>query len=1171
MDRNEESIFAAAFAMADPTERAAFLDRACADDPALRESVESLLAAYQVGSYLEDPGIVLSSHQCLTVPYEPDSVSVGKSIDRYRLLEQIGEGGMGLVFVAEQQQPVHRRVALKLIKPGMDTRHVVARFEAERQALALMDHPNIARVLDAGASPEGRPYFVMELVKGVPITEYCDARRTSVRERLGLFHQVCSAVQHAHQKGIIHRDLKPSNVLVAVHDVIPVVKVIDFGIAKAVGQPLTDKTIYTELSQLVGTPLYMSPEQAGQSSLDIDTRTDVYSLGVLLYELLTGTTPIERETIRNVSHDELRRIIREDDPARLSARLSTLRAEAMSTVAGQRGEAPLRLVHTIRGELDWIVMKCLEKDRNRRYETVGTLAADVQRYLNDEPVMAYPPSVGYRFQKFIRRHTGPVAAGVVVLLVLVAGIVGTTIGLLQANDQAHKASEAQKEADDRRQHAETATELLASIFKNLNPERGSIEGPELKNRLVAELDNVAVRVEEATKNPLMQARLQVALGDAYLGVGEYRKAVVQLERSLKKRLAELGPDHFDTLVSMHNLAHACLEAGERNRALALIRETVERERATLPLDHPSRLTSLELLASTYEQCGNIEEALSLCEELVAASTRRLGADHPDTLRRMHFLANGYRLNHKPRQGQALLEQVVEMQKRKLGLDNTQILESMSTLAVFYVEAGHYDQAVSLLRQAWNGFETRFGPEHPHTLKVMSHLAEAYAQSNELNVAMLLYERVVMCYIRRLGYSHPETAIHRRWLSVLYTRVGKPERAVTLFEQLVEETKARLGPDDPSTLQLTHEVASWYERAGKHEVALRLHKEVYTKRKATLGLDHENTRESMLSLVRAYRADGKPDQALRLLEETAKEIRAQFPFDHPCTIDSAYSLAKAYRSAGKYHLAVVFYEQVVKGQKARLRPDDPSIVSWVNEMASVYVAAGKPKLAVAAYEEILATWKTKLTTKNNYLQTTMLGLADEYRKMGQVREALTLQEEVLTARKARFGPGHLTTVTSVTSVALLHLALGEIEKADTLFSEGLDAVSKHNPEGSQGKAYALLSLSQISLQQKKYAAAASLLCECLKIFEKTDSDKWITFNTMSVLGGVLLAQKKYPEAELLIIQGFDGMKKREATIPVGVKYRLTEAIERVVQLYEATDRPEKANEWRMKLKPGTPVP
>src|ERR1017187_6922787 len=384
-------------------ERAAYLNEACVGDAVLRQRVEELLqASEQAGAFLESPAAVpLGPGGTIHLELSPTE-KPGDRIGRYKLLQQIGEGGCGVVYMAEQEEPVRRRVALKVIKLGMDTRSVIARFEAERQALALMDHPNIAKVLDADATDTGRPYFVMELVKGVPITRFFDEQRLSTRERLELAIPVCQAVQHAHQKGVIHRDLKPSNILVALYDDKPVPKVIDFGVAKATGQRLTDQTLYTEFGAVVGTLEYMSPEQAELNQLDIDTRSDIYSLGVLLYELLTGSTPLDRKRLKQGAILEMLRVIREEESPRPSLRLST--TEELPSIAACRHVEPRKLSGLVRGELDWIVMKALEKDRNRRYETANGLAADLRRYLDDEPVQACPPSMSYRMRKLIRRH-----------------------------------------------------------------------------------------------------------------------------------------------------------------------------------------------------------------------------------------------------------------------------------------------------------------------------------------------------------------------------------------------------------------------------------------------------------------------------------------------------------------------------------------------------------------------------------------------------------------------------------------------------------------------------------------------------------------------------------------------------------------------------------------------
>jgi WD40 repeat protein/serine/threonine protein kinase len=528
-----EAIFFEALEKGTPKERAAYLDAACGDDRNLRQRVERLLAAYpQVGSFLEPPPqIEPGAAEAATIPpddecragsglgestsYRAPAEGVGSVIaSRYKLRETLGQGGMGAVFMAQQTQPVKRLVALKLIKLGMDSKQVLTRFETERQALALMDHPNIAKVLDAGATDSGRPFFVMELVKGVPITRFCDECQLAPRERLELFIPVCQAIQHAHQKGVIHRDIKPTNVLVALYDDRPVPKVIDFGVAKATGSQLTDASLVTGFGALVGTPEYMSPEQAQLNQLDIDTRSDVYALGVLLYELLTGTTPIDRKRLGQDALFEVLRVIREEEPPRPSARLST--SEALASIAATRRTEPAKLTKLMRGELDWIVMRALEKDRARRYETAGNLARDVDRYLHDEPVEACPPSLRYRSVKFCRRNRGAVLAAGLVLLALVGGTVGTTWGLLHAEWARQAESEQRQIAQVKERDAEVEKgKALAAAREEKRAKDDAVKAKEAeaKERQKAEAerdakDKALVRAEGLRLTAQSSAELQ---------------------------------------------------------------------------------------------------------------------------------------------------------------------------------------------------------------------------------------------------------------------------------------------------------------------------------------------------------------------------------------------------------------------------------------------------------------------------------------------------------------------------------------------------------------------------------------------------------------------------------------------------------------------------------------
>jgi serine/threonine protein kinase len=825
---NEETIFHLAREKP-PEQRAAFLDEACGGDPALHQRLEILLAADEhPGSFLQlplqyngngelDRNVGRSVFQ-LGVQQAP-----GTSIGPYKLVEKIGEGGMGVVFLAEQTEPLRRKVALKVIKPGMDTRQVIARFEAERQTLAVMDHPNIARVLDAGCTGSGRPYFVMELVKGQSITNYCDERHLTLRQRLELFLPVCQAIGHAHQKGIIHRDIKPTNVLVTLYEGGPVPKVIDFGVAKAITQNLAENTMFTGFGQLIGTLEYMSPEQAQFNQLDIDTRSDIYALGVVLYELLTGSTPFEQSVRNTAAVHETLRIIREVEPPKPSTRLST--DGSLPTIAANRSVAPTQLRSQVRGELDWIVMKALEKDRNRRYDSAGAFAADLQRYLHDEPVHACPPSAGYRLRKFVRHNRGPVLATSLVLLTLVGGIVGTTLGLIDAEQARHAEAKraagerlAKEIAEKRLVQIEKGIDILASIFENLDPQAEEKEGRPLRAILADRLDEAAAQVAgEAVGDPLVVARLQDRLGWTYLGLGHSAKAESLFTKSLATRIAELGEDHPDTLSSMHHLALAYGAAGNLDQAIERLEQVRDAQVKKLGTDHVDTLATCNHLGLAYRLAKRPAEAVALLTLVADARAKQLGANHPDTLSSQHHLAAAYRADGKPVEAVALFEHVREARVKRLGPEHPDTLTTLHHLGMAYRHVNQLSDAIAAHKQLSDIQIRRLGPDHPHTLTALNDLAWTYRFTGKATEAIALYEQVREARVQKLEADQQDAFITLNDLADTYLSAGKPEQAAPLYEQAAIAVEKRKF-SHPRAHRIVQQLSHCQEFLGQYEQA-----------------------------------------------------------------------------------------------------------------------------------------------------------------------------------------------------------------------------------------------------------------------------------------------------------------------------------------------------------------
>jgi serine/threonine protein kinase/tetratricopeptide (TPR) repeat protein len=780
-----KSIFLAAIDEHTPEQWPAFVEQACAGDVRLRAKVEKLLQAQcEMGSFHE----ASRSAQFATVDY-PITERPGTVIGPYKLLEQIGEGGFGIVFMAEQQQPIRRQVALKVLKPGMDTKEVIARFESERQALALMDHPHIARVLDAGATDSGRPYFVMELVKGVPITEFCDQNHLPPEVRLRLFLDVCQAIQHAHHKGVIHRDIKPTNVLVTLHDGKPVVKVIDFGVAKARGQALTEQTLFTPFGQMIGTPVYMSPEQAERSGLDIDTRSDVYALGVLLYELLTGTTPLEGERLRELGYAEMQRLICEEEAPRPSTRVSAL-GDAATVVAGNRGLDVKPFAHLLAADLDWVVMKALEKDRDRRYGTPASFADDIGRYLRREAILARPPSTIYKVKKFAQRHRAAVVTVAAVAASLLVGTVMATWQAVRATRAgaaavaaAEEASRAKKEAETREAETRAVLQFVENqVFAAARPE-GLAGGQGYEVTLRKAVEAALPFVDKSfPQEPLIEARLRLTLGTSFSYLGDNRAAAEQFEAARSLYTRHRGPDHPDTLTSMNNLAVSYAALGRHADALKLGEETLALRKAKLGPDHADTLASMNNLVNNYHSVGRSADALKLCEETLALRKAKLGPDDPDTLSTMHNLAVSYAALGRHADALKLGEEVVALQQSKLGLDHPYTLMSMHNLANSYQALGRSAEALKLHAETLAFQKAKLPPDHPETLSSMNSLAVSYEVLGRHADALKLREETLALRKAKLGPDHPDTCLSMWAVAESLVQLERGAEAVPVIDE-----------------------------------------------------------------------------------------------------------------------------------------------------------------------------------------------------------------------------------------------------------------------------------------------------------------------------------------------------------------------------------------------------
>ncbi|NOY00286.1 MAG: serine/threonine protein kinase [Verrucomicrobia bacterium] len=867
-----------------------------------------------------------------------------RQLGPYRIIKAIGEGGMGQVYLADQQEPVKRQVAVKIVRPGMGSEEIIARFEAERQALAVMDHPNIARVFDAGTEEgSGLPYFVMELVKGKSITEYCDEEKLTTRERLELFIQLCRAVQHAHQKGVVHRDLKPNNILVEKRDGKPFPKIIDFGIAKAVGQGLTEETLLTQAGQLVGTPQYMSPEQAEFGATDIDTRSDIYALGVLLYELLTGDPPLKIGDLRKAGLDEILRIVREEEPSLPSKALEGMASGSLTTLAEKRGTETSRLTALTRGDLDLITLKALEKERERRYETATALAEDVRRFLRNEPIQARPPTLGYRLQKYAKRNKLQLAAAAVIFITLIIGIVVSswqavsamnardaeleqrtlaeeaTLKAIKSEGEARSAAakaqasekvaqEAKSQSEAKRNEAalsarETKAVLIffAKILAAARPkEQAGGLGVDITIREA--IDAVRPQIVDASPGqPLIEASVRHALGETYNYLSDYEAAILQYEIAFNLREKSFGEENRDTLMSMSHLASTYGNAGRLDEALALHEKALKIKKRELGPKHISTLNSMSMVGYTYRLLGRYKEALSLNEETLKLKRRVLGHEDPNMLHAMGAMANSYTDSGRHKEALVLREETLRLRKKVQGIKHPETLHDMGNMAISFWNVGRQGEALALEEEALQLKTEVLGANHSNTIDSMESLASIYGKMGRHEDALAL-KKEIQIKRKALDLKNNLDIMVAVIPSKLAVPVPRDSRLNSSLEAVLFDFSS-LPDSDHIVYDMKDKIKSLtlpvpHDSLFSQDIGYQADKSFQDFAfKAKTGFGHE-TLDAMRDEAHSLYKKGSYEEALILWEETLKLLKVVFGEEHEDTLDTMYYIALSYEKVGR---------------------------------------------------------------------------------------------------------------------------------------------------------------------------------------------------------------------------------------------------------------------------------